>query len=255
MTVCEIYAYFEKLFPRETAAEWDSDGLCCCPDGARQVRRVLVALDPTRGAVDRAVTGGFDLLLTHHPLLFRPLAALTEEKTVPAKLLTLARAGVAAMAFHTRLDAARGGVSDVLAALLGVKDAVPFGPEGEIACGRVGTLDAPMTAEAFAARMRERLHVPAVRIVGGGKVSKIALCGGEGGDFVEAARAAGADLFLSGRIGYHRMLDGAEEGMTLIEAGHYATEFPITAYLAELTRRAGPAIETEIYETDVIRTV
>ena len=255
MTVYEITACFEKLFPKETAAAWDSDGLSCCPDGARQVRRVLVALDPTRGAVDRAVAGGFDLLLTHHPLLFRPLDALTEEKTVPAKLLTLARAGVAALAYHTRLDAAKGGVNDVLADLLGVGNAVPFGPEGEIPCGRIGTLRAPVEAADFAALVKERLHAPVVRLSGGGTVQKIALCGGEGGDFVEAARAAGADLFLSGRIGYHRMLDGAEEGIVLIEAGHYATEFPVTAYLEELVRRIDPTIKTEIYKTDVIRTV
>ena len=255
MTVYEINAYFERLFPRETAAGWDSDGLCCCPDGERQVRRVLVALDPTRGAVDRAVAGGFDLLLTHHPLLFHPLGALTEEKTVPAKLLTLARAGVSAMAYHTRLDAAKGGVNDILADLLGVKGAVPFGPEGEIACGRIGTLSAPVPAERFAALVKERLGASCVRLSGGGTVQKIALCGGEGGDFLEAAKAAGADLFLSGRIGYHRMLDGAEEGMALIEAGHYATEFPVAAYLEQLVHGIDPAIETEIYETDVIRTV
>ncbi len=255
MTVREIYEYFERLFKKETAAAWDSDGLCCCPDETRRVRRVLVALDPTAGAVERATAGGFDLLLTHHPLLFRPLAALTGERTVPAKLLKLARAGVAALAYHTRLDAAKGGVNDILADLLGVPDAVPFGPEGEIPCGRIGTLAAPVTAEEFAKLVKERLHAPVVRLAGGGTVQKIALCGGEGGDFVEAARAAGADLFLSGRVGYHRMLDGAEEGLSLIEAGHYATEFPVTAYLAELVRRADPAIETEIYKTDVIRAV
>lgn len=255
MTVYEIHAYFEKLFPPQTAADWDNDGLCCCPDGSRPVRRVLVALDPTRGAVDRAVSGGFDLLLTHHPLLFHPLTALTGERTVPAKLLTLAQAGVSALCCHTRLDAAAGGVNDVLADLLGVRDAVPFGPAGEIACGRVGTLCAPVEASDFARFVKARLNAPFVRLVGEGKVSKIALLGGEGGDFVEAAKATGADLFLSGRIGYHRMLDGAEEGMAMIEAGHYATEFPVTEHLCRLLRQADPAIETEIYATDVIGTV
>ena len=255
MTVEALYRYFEDLFPKSLAAAWDNDGLSCAPDPAREVKRVLVALDPTEAVVTRAVAGDFDLLLTHHPLLFRGIKALVPVGAVPTKLLTLAKAGVAAMAYHTRLDAANGGVNDVLAALLGLQDAVPFAPEGEVPCGRIGMLPEPMEATDFAKLAKDKLGAPAVTLAGSGTVQKIAVCGGEGGDFAEAARAAGADLFLSGRIGYHRMLDAPEEGLVMIEAGHYATEFPICEQLAALMRQADPAVTVEIMPTATIQTI
>ena len=163
--------------------------------------------------------------------------------------------GVAAISFHTRLDAVCGGVNDILAEKLGLYDVKPFAPMGEVPCGRIGQLAEPMDATAFAAKAKEVLGAPAVQVAGGGTVQKIAVCGGEGADFLEAAKAAGADLFLAGRIGYHRMLDAPEEGIVTVEAGHYATEFPVCAYLAELCREADPAIEVEIFPTTTIQSV
>ena len=255
MTVLEFYQYFESLFPRALAAEWDNDGLSCCPDPARQVRRVLVALDLTEAVADRAVAEGFDVVLCHHPLLFRGIKALVPTATVPRKLLKLAQAGVAAMAFHTRLDAAAGGVNDILASLLGLAKVVPFGPAGEVPCGRVGELAAPMAAEDFAALVKEKLNAKGVVLSGSGMVRRVAVLGGEGGDYVSAAAAVGADLFLSGRIGYHRMLDGPEDGLLLLEAGHYATEFPACAHLAALAEAAGEGITAEIMPTDTLRLI
>jgi dinuclear metal center YbgI/SA1388 family protein len=189
MTVQELYRFFEDKFPAALSADWDNDGLCCLPEPAREVRHVLVALDPTAAAVEKAVTGGYDLLLTHHPLLFRGVKALVPTHTVPAKLLGLARAGVAAISFHTRLDAASGGVNDILAKRLALSDVKPFAPEGEVPCGRIGRLSAPMEAADFARRVKEVLGAPAVLLAGEGVVSKIAVCGGEGADFSEEALA------------------------------------------------------------------
>lgn len=255
MTVEQLYRFFEDKFPRELSAEWDNDGLACAPDPEREVKRVLIALDPTAAVVKHAVAGGFDVLLTHHPLLFRGIKALVPVGAVPTKLLTLALGGVAAISFHTRLDAVSGGVNDILAEKLGLYDVKPFAPMGEVPCGRIGQLVEPMDATAFAIKAKQVLGAPAVQIAGGGTVQKIAVCGGEGADFLEAAKAAGADLFLAGRIGYHRMLDAPEEGIVTVEAGHYATEFPVCAYLAELCRKADPAIEVEILPTTTIQSV
>ena len=255
MTVQELFCFFEEKFERDLCASWDNDGLSCAPDPQKEVKRVLVALDPTAEAVERAISGGFDVLLTHHPLLFKGIKALTPACTVPRKLLQLALGGVAAMSFHTRLDAVVGGVNDILAEKLGLLEVVPFAPEGEVLCGRIGTLPAPLDAADFALLVKKALGAPAVLISGSGTVQRIALCGGEGGDFLEAARELGADLFLAGRIGYHRMLDAPEDGMLTLEAGHYATEFPVCEHLAELTLAADPTIAVEIFETAKIRTV
>ena len=252
MTIEALYRCLEERIPRALRAEWDNDGLACCPIENAPVRRVLIALDATESVVDYAVTGGFDLLLTHHPLLFRGVKELTPSRNVPRKLLKLARAGVAAASFHTRLDAVEGGVNDILAEKLGLVNTVPFGPAGEIACGRVGQLTTPMDAADFAAHVCDALNIPAVLRAGEGEVRTVAVLGGEGGDSAEAARAAGADLFVAGRIGYHRMLDGAEDGLILIEAGHFATEVPVCEALAAMLREADPALEIEVLTSPAI---
>lgn len=255
MTQEMLYRCLEERIPAALRAAWDNDGAACLPEPDREVRRVLVALDATDAAVARAIEGGFDLLLTHHPLLFRGVKSLTPYDVVPAKLLKLARAGVAALSYHTRLDAATGGVNDVLCALLGIENAIPFGPEGEVPCGRVGNLKKPVDAADFAAVVCRLLGADAVRLAGAGQVQKIAVLGGEGGDFVDAARGAGADLFLSGHIGYHRMLDAAEMGLVTLEAGHYETEYPVVERLADTVKELAPDAVVETMPTRVIKTV
>lgn len=255
MKIQEFYSFFDKLFSRALRAEWDNDGIACCPDPTREVHRVLISLDASEAAVKRAVEGGFDVLLTHHPLLFRGVKALTTEQTVPRKLIDLVRAGVCAMSFHTRLDAANGGVNDILANTLTLTNVTPFAPDGEVPCGRVGTLQEPMRAGDFAAMAARALHTNALSFSGDveKQIRTVAVLGGEGGDFVDAAREAGADLFLAGRIGYHRAIDAAEEGLCLIEAGHYTTEFPVCAHLAELVHELDASIECEILDAPGIR--
>ena len=251
MTVKELYEYIAAYAPRELSADWDNDGIACCTDERRAVRRVLVALDATACVVEKAVAEGFDVLLTHHPMLFKGVKALTPVTTVPRKLLRLVKADVTAMSFHTRLDAAEGGVNDILADTLGLSNVVPFGPAGE-ELGRIGDLPETVSAAECAKTVCEKLHIPSVLLAGDGNVRRVAVLGGEGGDFVSAAKAAGADLFVSGRIGYHRMLDGAEEGIALIEAGHFATEVAVCHRLAALVKAADADLEVEIYDRPAI---
>ena len=255
MTITKLYDLLEKNAPHALSADWDNDGFACLPYPQKEVKRVLVALDATEAVVDRAAQGKFDLLLTHHPLLFRGVKELTPEKCVPRKLLKLATSGVAALSFHTRLDAAEGGVNDVLAALLGLTDVHPFAPEGEVPCGRIGKLPAPTDITAFSRTVCALLDAPAVNVIGNGNVQTIAVLGGEGGDFADAARAAGADLFLAGRIGYHRMLDAAEDGLCVMEAGHFYTERPVLQRLAALVKEADSTVEVEILDTPTIQTI
>ena len=255
MTIAQLYKVLENNAPRELSAEWDNDGFACLADPTKEVKHVLIALDATEDAVDLAVKEGADLLLTHHPLLFRGVKALTVEKCVPRKLLKLALGGTAALSFHTRLDAAEGGVNDVLAELLGLTDVRAFAPEGEVPCGRIGKLPAAVELTEFAGTVCALLDAPAVNTVGNAKVQTVAVIGGEGGDFVDAARREGADVILSGRIGYHRMLDAAEDGICAVEAGHFYTERPVLQRLAALVRAADPAVEIKILNTPTVQTV
>ena len=255
MTTLELYRALEERLPRTLSAEWDNDGLSCLPEEQKNITRVLVALDATEAVVDLAIAGDYDLLLTHHPLLFRGIKALTPGETVPRKLLKLARAGVSSASFHTRLDAVDGGVNDIFASLLGLCDVRPFAPEGEVPCGRIGALSSPLDADALAARVCDALHIPHVLVSGDGECRTVAVLGGEGGDFVGAARRAGADAFVSGRIGYHRLLDGAEDGIVLIEAGHFATEVAVCHALADMVRSIDPGLTVDVYTTPSLREV
>ena len=254
MKVSQLYDFLNKRIPRELSCEWDNDGLACCPDPERQVKRVLLALDITEETVARAIDGGYDVILAHHPLIFRPIKALTPDYGVPAKLIRLVQNGISAMAFHTRLDALEGGVNDVLARQLGLLGVEVFGPEGE-KMGRVGNIESPMELDRFAELVRDKLGAPFVLVNGNRTVSRVAVLGGNGDDFIGAAIAAGADTYVSGRLGYHPMVDAPENGINLIEAGHYFTEAPVLRYLENLVKEADGGIETTTIDSNRIRAI
>jgi len=238
MTVEELYQYFDTRIPRTLSCAWDNDGLLCCPDPARQVKRVLVSLDVTDAVVEEAINGRYDVILAHHPILFRPIKALTPASTVPRKLLRLACAGISVIGLHTRLDAWEGGVNEALAEILGQPVVGRFACEDALE-GRIITLDKPMALRDFGTLVCQKLGCPAVNLADAGKpVQRIGLLGGEGGDFLYAARAAGCDTYLTGRAGYHTMLDAAEEGINLLEAGHFWTELPVCGKLCAMVRAA-----------------
>ncbi len=236
MTIRELYARLNERIPSSLSCPWDNDGLMCCPDGDKEARRVIVTLDVTSRAVAYAKAGNFDVILSHHPLLFKGLKAVNGETYLGKKTVELLLGGVAVMSFHTRLDAVEGGVNDTLCRLLGIESAEPFGEEG---IGRIGTLPTPMMGEKFARLVKERLNAPAVHFGDAGTpVHRVAVLGGSGSDDLSAARAAGADTYLSGTLGYHDLTDAPEAGMNLLEAGHFFTEQPViatlTAWLSEL---------------------
>ena len=254
MTVFELYRFLENKIPRSLSCEWDNDGLMCCPDPDREVKKVLLALDITEAIVNEAQEMGCDVILSHHPLVFRPVKALTTEGGVPRKLIRLVQNGISAMSFHTRLDAVCGGVNDMLAATLGLENVSAFGPEGE-QMGRIGNLAAPLSLEVFAEQVKKTLGAPFVLVSGAGQVSRVAVLGGEGDDFIREAESVGADVLVSGRLGYHPMTDAPEGSIALIEAGHYYTERPVLSALEKMVKEADGSIETIIAESGNIKAI
>lgn len=249
MNIAALYEYLDKLIPRSLSCEWDNDGLMCCVDPDREVSRVLIALDVTDKTVSAAIEGEYDLIISHHPLIFRPLRSITPYDISSDKIITLVQNGISVMSFHTRLDAVNGGVNDELASMLGLCDVEPFGPDGE-KMGRIGTLEKTMKFSDFAVLARDILGCTSVLAADGGRFAhRIAVLGGSGSDFVEAARQAGADTFLTGELGYHYLCDAPEKGMNLIAAGHFHTENPVCDRIAELVGEADPYIETDIFDS------
>lgn len=244
MTLTELYKELDARFPRSLSCKWDNDGIMVLPDGDREVRKVLCCLDCTDEAVKIAASGGFDLILAHHPLIFKSIPAINGTVTKGGKLVELIRNGIAVFSFHTRLDCADGGVNDVLAQILGLEDVTSFETEG-LPMGRIGTLPEPTSGACFAKFAKEQLSAPAVTCTCPDKfVKRVALLGGSGGDLYRTVQELGADAYLTGEARYHDLLDAEEDGMCVVVAGHDYTEKPIAGALARTVREIDPSLIT-----------
>jgi len=253
MNVKQLYEKFEEKIPSELSEEWDNDGLMCTADSTAEVARVLITLDVTEEIVDYAIASHFDLIVSHHPLIFKPLTSITENNHIARKIIKLLDNGVSVFSFHTRLDKVRGGVNDQLCDLLGMFDTEPFG-EGFL--GRIGNVDEHTVLEDFAYRVKQLTGSDMIRYADAyNPVRRVAVVGGDGKSYVKAAIAAGADTYISGRIGYNMMEEAPEMGINLIEAGHYFTEAPVLRYLENLVKEADGGIETTIIDSNRIRAI
>lgn len=249
MKIIDIYSRLDSFCPTHLSCDWDNDGIMCLPDRNASTDKVLLTLDITNGAVEYAKEIGAGLIISHHPLVFSPLRRLSQSDLVGGKLLKLAKNNIAAMSFHTRLDAAIGGVNDALAKCLGVLDTSPFGEDGEM-IGRVGDVDECPLSE-FAQKVKRSLNAPCVSVAGAGKsVHRVAVLGGAGKDFVNSAIAVGADTFVTGEMGYNALVDARDAGLNVILAGHYYTERPVLDTLAHIISELDPTLKIEFYECD-----
>ncbi|MBQ8647883.1 MAG: Nif3-like dinuclear metal center hexameric protein [Oscillospiraceae bacterium] len=239
VTTKQVLACMEQWAPMELAEGWDNPGLLV--DCDRPVRRILTALDITGAVVQEAAEKGCEMIVCHHPVIFQPLKRLTAA-SLPMKL---AQAGISAVCMHTNLDAADGGVNDLLAARFGLTEVEPFA-----VLGRVGTLPQPMDAVELAELVSDRLNTPVKWVDGGTAVRRLALVGGAAGGMWTDAMAAGADALLTGEVSHHAALDAAGEGFTLMAAGHFGTEWPVAEEIARRLGEAVPGVEVLVSETN-----
>lgn len=250
MTVRELYAFFNEKIPPSLSCTWDNDGMMCCPDPDAPVSRVLVALDITQEVVKCAIDGGYDLILSHHPLIFSPLRALNHDDPIAKKLIALIRGGVAVFSFHTRLDAVEGGVNDLLAERLGLCNVTPFGADGE-AIGRIGELPQSVTLTAFAEAVKQATGAPFVTISDATRpVRRVAVLGGSGSDDVIPAICAGADTYLSGELKHNWLTEAPERSVNLIAAGHFYTENLVCERLRELALTSDPTLTVDLIDSN-----
>lgn len=247
-TVQQIYEEMQRIAPLALAESWDNPGLLVDCGGG--VSRVLVTLDITPEVVEEAARKGCGLIVSHHPVIFSPLKKLSGQDVA----FRLVKSGISAICMHTNLDAAEGGVNEVLAGIFGMREMEAFA-EG---CGRVGSIE-PVTVPELAKRAQKELasrcnqpfNGPAVQVKfadTGKVVRRLAVISGAGGSLFEDAIAQGADCLLTGEANHHHAIDAKRLGLSLIAAGHYATEFPVTAAVAEKLRTAFPELEVLVSE-------
>ena len=258
MKIRELYKALDARIPRSLSCEWDNDGLMCCPNGDNEAKKVLIALDVTGEVVEYAMNGGYDVIISHHPFIYKGLKAVDDEGYVSAKLITLIESGISVMSFHTRLDAVEGGVNDKLCSLFGLCDIEPLYEES-IPLGRVGSLPQSMSAQDFARLVKDTLGAPFALLADSGvEVSRVAFVGGNGSSFISAARKCGADTYVSGRLDYHSMTDAPDfksAPLNLIEVGHFYSEHPVCSVLADMVHSIAPELACDIYFSNVIKAI
>jgi dinuclear metal center YbgI/SA1388 family protein len=255
----DVVDALERLWPVSSAAAWDRVGLVT-GDLGQPVRRILFALDPTLAVIEEARAWGADLLVTHHPLLLRGVHSVATTSAKGASVTALVRGGCALYVAHTNADVADPGVSTVIADALGLSAQRPLSQLEEYAVGRVGELGGPMSLAHFADLLVQALPETAggVRVSGPplATVRTVAVMGGSGDDQFDAARASGADVYVTADLRHHPVLEAREEARDgtpyVVDAGHWAMESLWLATAREQLMAAlgeetpGPAAATRV---------
>ena len=251
MTFIELYNELSRLYPDALRCEWDNDGIMCADRLDRPVKKVLVALDVTKNTVKHAIENGFDTIISHHPLVFKSQKSLTPTNYTQNKLIELIKGNVAVMSFHTRLDAASGGVNDTLCHVLGLQNIVsdPTDPVGRIATINTASL------QEFASGVKASLGAPFVLYSGNKDVNKVYVVGGDGKELIQNAIDNGCDTLITGRASYNTAIDAADMGLNIVEAGHFYTENPICCALKSRLSEIDATIEVDIYNSNEINCI
>lgn len=241
----------EQLAPKRLAEDWDNPGLLV-GSPAQEVHKIMVCLDVSEEVLDKAVAAGADMIISHHPLIFSGIKNVRTDLPLGHLLGGLIQNGIAVYAAHTNLDIAQGGVNDVLCDRIGLTKLEAFveTEEGQ-SMGRIGFLSEPMTIEDFSQQVVQGLNAESVRFVSGGSrmVKKVAVCSGSGAEYISKAYYMGADAYVTGDVKYHEAQRAAQLGIHVIDAGHFATEFPVVEILAN---RLNEVINNKKFNAEII---
>ncbi len=218
MKLSELIEKLDALLPKTLSEEWDNDGNMLVVDKGCDVEKIVTTLDLTPACVEEAVRLGAQLIISHHPFIFKPLSNLDEGlKTSLVK--TLITSGISVLSYHTRFDKAQGGMNDALAEKLGL-----INPEPLLDMARLGFLPKALSPEEFSSYVSKKLDCDLILYSAHRPVSKVAVIGGGGKDFVLPARLAKADAIVTGDVSHSVVVDEVGEGITVIDAGHFGTE-------------------------------
>lgn len=223
MKVYQIAEIIEKIAPSDLAEEWDNIGLLI-GDKNKDVSKILVALDINSNILKQAIDLKVDMIITHHPLIFKPISRITDDV-----LTSLIKNDIVVYSAHTNLDSSENGVNFALSEALSLKNTFRQGMMV------IGDAD-EVSAYDFIDFVKKTLKVEAVRVSDyefAKKIKKVAVLGGSGGDFINQAIELGCDAFVTGEASYHDAQTAFENDILLISAGHFETENPVVDVLAE----------------------
>jgi len=242
-----VTAALERLAPLRLAADWDAVGLLVGTRDA-EVARVMTCLTLTPEVAAEAARAGVHLVVTHHPLPFRPLGRITAADGPGRALLTLVGAGCGVWSSHTAWDSAAGGVNDQLAELLGLVDVVPLLADAEqptAGFGRAGAATPGATLGELSRRVAGALGVTTVHLVGepSRPAGRVGIVCGSGGDCLDAVRRGGCQTLVTGELKLHQAVEAAAAGLAVVALGHHASERFAMEVLARRLAAAVPGLE------------
>ncbi|RLB43758.1 MAG: Nif3-like dinuclear metal center hexameric protein [Deltaproteobacteria bacterium] len=237
----DLLDILNELAPANLAESWDNPGLQV---GFldQKIDKVVLSLDPTTQAVRYALSQDAQALVTHHPLIFKPISSIRNGEYPGSVVYEAIKGGLSIVAMHTNLDAAHEGINTILAGLLALEDVEPLREHGgedgsrsdnasgrsntKAGIGRIGTLSSPVPLLEFISRVKRLLGLKAVKIVNkkDRSVRRVAVVGGSGGSLISEAWKKGADLLITGDVTYHQAREAEFLGLVVVDGGHFATE-------------------------------
>ncbi len=226
----EIIMLLDEMAPFSLAEGWDNSGLQV-GDYSQRIKKILLSLDPTIRSLEYASERNAQLLLTHHPLIFQPLSSI-DVNIYPGDVVSEAlKKNISIVSIHTNLDASKGGVSDILADLFGLRDIEALQKRDDsdndwTGMGRIGYIPVPIRFADMIQTVKKSLGLKILRVMGPGEreIRRVAVVGGAGGGMVSLASKRGADLLITGDISHHDALLAQTMDLALIDGGHFQTE-------------------------------
>ena len=231
MNIADVIRRLDGMIPESIALAWDNSGFLIGHED-REASRVLVCVDVTDGAVKRAAEAGAQLIVAHHPLIFKGMKSMTDRDAAGRRVLSLIEQGIAVYAMHTDYDCAADGMGLRAAAAMGLSDIrfladeFAYGEGEKGGLGAVGSLAEELTGEEFVALVKAAFAIPHAVVYGNleTKISRAGICPGSGKEYWRQAKAAGAQAYVTGDLSHHEGLDAAAEGLLVVDAGHYGVE-------------------------------
>ena len=246
----KVIEILEKQSPKSYACDWDNVGLLVGRED-KEIQKIYIALDATDEAIEEAIANGADMLLTHHPMIFKGMKRVTQEDFIGRRIIRLIQNDMVYYAMHTNFDVM--GMADLAADYLGISDTrvleiTSVSETGEEGIGRYGSLKKEMTVRERCEEVKQAFSLKNVKVFGDleRKVKTAAISPGSGKSVISNALQAGVDVLITGDIDHHEGIDAVAQNMTVIDAGHYGVEHIFIPYMEQYLKREAKELEIAV---------
>lgn len=246
----KVIEILEKQSPKSYACDWDNVGLLVGRED-KEIQKIHIALDATDEAIEEAIANGADMLLTHHPMIFKGMKRVTQEDFIGRRIIRLIQNDMVYYAMHTNFDVM--GMADLAADYLGISDTrvleiTSVSETGEEGIGRYGSLKKEMTVRECCEEVKQAFSLENVKVFGDleRKVKTAAISPGSGRSVISNALQAGVDVLITGDIDHHEGIDAVAQKLTVIDAGHYGVEHIFIPYMEQYLKREAKELEIAV---------